>query len=124
MKHFALTALLALAACAGPSAARSAAEARLSYGRLNEDIRVGGMTIRPLTVVEDSRCPAAVACVWGGRVVLRLRVAGMRGDQTISSIAPLTLPGGGVIELASVAPPRTNGRPRIPLPYRFGFRRR
>lgn len=126
MKPMTLLAALALAGCSttGDSAGRPASEAGLAYGGLNQNIRVGRLVVRPLAVVEDSRCPANVVCVWAGRVVLRVRVSGMAGDQTVSSIAPLALPGGRSLELASVAPPRTTGRPDTPAPYRFGFRRR
>jgi hypothetical protein len=48
----------------------------------------------------------------------------MMGDQVISTIAPLALPGGGVLELTHVAPARIAGRPETPAAYRFGFRRR
>ena len=117
---------LALAGCATApgDAAGSPGDAAIAYGGLNQDIRVGGLTVRPLTVTEDSRCPANVVCVWAGRVVLRLRVSGMAGDQVISSMTPLALPGGGALELASVSPARMTGRPGTPAPYRFGFRRR
>jgi hypothetical protein len=37
---------------------------------------VGGLTIRPIEVVEDSRCPAQVRCVWAGRLIVRARMNG------------------------------------------------
>lgn len=124
MKSMIPAAMLALAGCATPGdAGQSGAVATLAYGTLNQNIRVGELVVRPLAVTEDSRCPADVVCVWGGRVLLRLRVSGL-GERTISSIEPLALPGGGALELASVAPPRMTGRPGTPAPYRFGFRRR
>jgi hypothetical protein len=126
MRRTILIAALALAGCAtgpGDAAARAGDDGALAYGGLNQTIRVGGLTVRPLAVTEDSRCPADVACVWAGRVVLRARVSGMAGEQAISSIAPLALPGGGRLELASVAPRRLSARPGTSAPYRFGFRR-
>jgi hypothetical protein len=127
MRRTILIAALALAGCAtgpGDAARRPGAAAAIAYGGLDQNIRVGGLTVRPLAVTEDSRCPTNVVCVWAGRVVLRLRVSGMAGEQVISSIAPLALPGGGALELASVAPARIAGRLGTPAPYRFGFRRR
>lgn len=126
MKRTILIAALALAGCAtgpGDAAAGPGVGGALAHGGLNQNIRVGGLTVRPLAVTEDSRCPADVACVWAGRVVLRARVSGMAGDQSISSIAPLVLPGGGRLELASVAPRRLSARSGASVPYRFGFRR-
>lgn len=37
---------------------------------------VNGLRIRPIEVVEDSRCPAQVQCVWAGRLVVRARMNG------------------------------------------------
>ena len=64
--------VLALAACAtlqppanvGPTAA------------LGQIATVDGVRIRPIELVEDSRCPALVRCVWAGRVVVRARMTG------------------------------------------------
>jgi len=106
-----------------PAPQRPADDPALSYGGLNQDISVGGLTVRPLEVTEDSRCPINVDCVWSGRLVLRARISGMAGEQEISSIAPLALPGGGTLVLESVWPVRVHGAP-MAEPYRFGFRRR
>jgi hypothetical protein len=37
---------------------------------------VDALRIRPIEVVEDSRCPAQVQCVWAGRLVVRARMNG------------------------------------------------
>jgi len=37
---------------------------------------VDALRIRPIAVVEDSRCPAQVQCVWAGRLVVRARMNG------------------------------------------------
>ena len=39
---------------------------------------VGGVKVRPIELLEDSRCPALVRCVWAGRV--RLLVEVVRDD--------------------------------------------
>ncbi len=131
MSRTILIAVLALAGCAAaPGSASDIEPPRrppelpgVAYGEVNEEIRVGNLSVRPLAVVEDSRCPSNVACVWAGRVVLRVSVSGMNGPTTISSIEPLALPGGGTLVLESVWPPRVHGEPPAG-PYRFGFRRR
>jgi len=72
MKPLMLFAALSLAACVsapplantGPSAA------------LNQTAIVNGLRIRPISVIEDSRCPAQVQCVWAGRLVVRARMTG------------------------------------------------
>ena len=54
--------------------------------RLNEEVQIGDLRVKPLAVLEDSRCPVDVACVWAGRVRLRVQVSGM-GEQVIVDIA-------------------------------------
>lgn len=95
-----------------------------AYGGLNETIRLGDLTVRPLEVIEDSRCPVDVDCVWSGRLVLRAEVSGVSGNATISTQEPFALPGGGALVLATVWPYNYHhgGGPREP--YRFGFTRR
>lgn len=47
---------------------------------INQKIFSNGIYITPLEIVEDSRCPAGVSCVWAGR--LRIKVKLERGGQT------------------------------------------
>lgn len=126
MKQTILIAMLALAGCVGAAGGsepprRPPELPGVAYGEIGETIRVGNLTVRPLAVVEDSRCPSNVTCVWAGRVVVRVRISSL-GERTVSSIEPLALPHGGRLELESVWPPRVHGEP-MAGPYRFGFRR-
>ena len=41
---------------------------------LNQKILNGGIYITPLEVLEDSRCPPDVNCVWAGQVTLKVRL--------------------------------------------------
>jgi len=43
---------------------------------LGQVAAVGVVRIRPIKVVEDSRCPALVRCVWEGRLTVRARMSG------------------------------------------------
>ncbi len=106
-----------------PREQRPADQPGHAYGGLNETIRLGDLTIKPLEVIEDSRCPVDVDCVWSGRLVMRAEISGVDGPATLSSIEPFVLPGGGRLVLASVWPEnyRQSSGPRAP--YRFGFRR-
>ena len=69
----AVTALfaLALAGCATTPAVNTGPVAGLGQFASGN-----GLKIRPIAVVEDSRCPAAVRCVWEGRLKVRARMNG------------------------------------------------
>ncbi|PZO55160.1 MAG: hypothetical protein DCF16_03825 [Alphaproteobacteria bacterium] len=91
---------------------------------LNETANLGGgLTVTPLEVLEDSRCPANVDCVWAGQVRLRVNISGAEAE--LISDQPLTTPSGAVV-LAVVRPYPFQEWPEeeLPIPpYRFGFRR-
>lgn len=93
--------------------------------RLNEEVAVGGVRVRPLAILEDSRCPIDVECVHGGNIRVRVAVSGM-GETEMELHRPLAIPGGEPLRLIAVAPPRWHQPPpgvgsnEAP---RFGFRR-
>lgn len=99
----------------------------LVYGRLNEDIRIGRVVVRPLAVIRDSRCPMGwnprrkMFCAWQGDFAVRVRVSGVRGEREITTQTGLALRGGRRLELIDVRPrpPFTDGSPES---HRFGFR--
>jgi len=62
---------LALAGCATIPPAETGPTAGLGQSASGN-----GLTVRPIKVVEDSRCPAAVNCVWAGRLTVRARMNG------------------------------------------------
>lgn len=91
---------------------------------LNEEVRIGDVRVKPLEVLEDSRCPPDVSCVWAGRVRLRLEVGGV-GEQVIGTDQPLNVAGGRRLMLVGVAPinwatPPAGVDPHEPK--RFAFR--
>lgn len=73
----ALPLLLAVAACATTPLpdARAVPLGRSAYA--------DGPVVTPLKVIEDSRCPADVQCVWAGRLIVRTRVAGGAWARTL-----------------------------------------
>jgi len=119
----ALTLLLpavALAACAsipmGDGAGRTAA--------IGETALVGGLRVRPVELLEDSRCPATVQCIWAGRV--RVLVDITRGDgahqqRDLTLGEPQNIDWGWMT-LFRVAPPRKEPGSIDPDSYRFTFR--
>lgn len=103
--------------------AELAAEGVVAVG-LNETADLGGgLTVTPLDVLEDSRCPANVDCVWAGQVRLRANVSG--AEVELNSDQGLSTPN-GIVVLAVVKPYPFQEWPEAELPippYRFGFRR-
>ena len=144
----ALLALFALAACTQPvvtpasvpsSTPELGQQIRADLERLDGELALdgvfvaaigetadlgGGLTVRPIDVTEDSRCPLNVDCVWAGRLVLRADVSGVERDLTLGEA--LETPH-GTLTLAVVTPSPWQDWPTAeigaPPPYRFGFRK-
>src|SRR5688500_731478 len=105
-RAFPLFAALALTACAttpppppplppGPTAA---------LGQLAE---VGGLRLVPIDVIEDSRCPAQVQCVWAGQVRVMAAVERPGGGGAVNTSLTLGEPiavNGGRLTLVTVHP--------------------
>jgi hypothetical protein len=118
MKMLALP--LLLAACAPMPAPGGA----LPEGpaRIGQTVRVGGPTVKPLEVIEDSRCPADVVCVWTGQVRLRAEVGTGSGkrEMVLTSGQPAPVADGQLI--LKLVTPATHSRKAIqPSDYRFTF---
>ncbi|MBM3595373.1 MAG: hypothetical protein FJX31_06230 [Alphaproteobacteria bacterium] len=117
---------LALAACARMhSAPASSAEPgpSLAWAALGERVYVDGPAVTPLEVLEGSRCPADVQCVWAGQVRIRamIHLASDDLERELTSSKPVPVADGS-LELVEVKP-ATHSRAAIaPGDYRFGFR--
>ena len=112
-----LLTLLALASCAtvpqreyanGPTAP------------LNEVATLDGLTVRPLAVIEDSRCPASVQCVWAGRVRISAEVSG-EGTRELTLGEPVAA-SGGTLTLVDVRPGKRTPEAIPQREYQFTFR--
>lgn len=74
---------------------------------------LGGITIRPLAVVEDSRCAIDVQCVWAGRLILAVELGQpgappQRLNLTLGQPLPVA---GGTLTLVGAAPAKSAGAP-------------
>ena len=92
--------------------------------RLNQEVQIGDIRVTPLAVLEDSRCPVDVTCIWAGRVRLRVAVSGA-GESVMEIDRPVTVAGGRRLTLVGVAPlnwahPPAGIDPNAPK--RFAFR--
>lgn len=121
MKLIMLSALpMLLAACALSAGAPPIVEGPARPGQTSA---VGGPKVRPVKLVEDSRCPMNARCVWAGRVVVRAIVITGRGARSMElTLGKPVQVADGRLTLTSVTPDRMAGGPKVRLTdYRFGF---
>lgn len=82
---------------------------------------VNGVRVVPRRVVEDSRCPAGVQCVWAGRLILEVLIGTPgRAEGVYQMILGQAVPlPGGTLTLVAASPPKipTGG----PMPGSFTF---
>lgn len=90
--------------------------------RLGQTAYVDGPKIKPVKVLEDSRCPMNARCVWAGRVRLKVLWVRPSGNQeielTLGEPKPLA---DGALTLTSVRPDKSTDRTIAPKDYRFSF---
>lgn len=95
----------------------------LSYAKLGQTVYVDGPRVTPLSVIEDSRCPKDVVCVWAGRLRISARIdLGSRSETRELTLGQPQQIADGSLELVEAAPYPMRDRPATPAAYRFGFR--
>lgn len=123
MRLAAMAMLALLAGCAAP-AATAAAPAGAVEARLGQTVRLGDLSVRPIAVLEDSRCPSGVQCVWAGRLRIRAAVSGV-GETELMLGQPFALPSGTLTLVAAAPAPSHRPPPGVETgpATRFAFRR-
>lgn len=112
------------AACATyPADAPGNAAPMRTFVPLGQPVAVANdYTVTALKVVEDSRCPTGVQCVWAGRVVVTVRIDGPGWTETTNIVSgERTISHGHDFLLIEVRPAQ---RPQSGVPasdYRFDF---
>lgn len=118
LKIAAPAALLTLPACA------SVAEADVdgSDVKLGQTAMVNGPRVKPVSVLEDSRCPMNARCIWAGRVRLQMVWLRPKGNETfeVTLGEPVQL-ADGKFTLTSVRPETRTDRKIELRDYRFSF---
>ena len=116
-------ATLSLAACAPMDVPSQVSPAGLQYVRIGQTVTIGGPRVTPLALVEDSRCPQGVQCVWAGQVRITARVTTGAGAQVLELTTgkPVRIADGTLV-LAGVLPAKRKNTAPAPGDYRFGFR--
>lgn len=119
-RPMALSASALLAACVTPEA--PVAQPAKTPVALGQSVLVGDVTISPVAIVEDSRCPADARCVWAGRLVVRarLRIADWQDTIDIELGKNYDVHGRG-IALISAKPEKSPVREITAGDYRFKF---
>lgn len=121
-----LFAPLALAACATapapmmpPPPPSSSATATVGFGA---QAMLNGLSITPLELVEDSRCPINARCIWAGRLILRtgFSASGPRETRDFTLGTAQAVPG-GTLTLVAAEPAKLAGAPGNPPANRFTF---
>ena len=107
-------AAFALLGCvpAGTGAADPAPATGASIVRIGEEVRLGGLAVRALRLVEDSRCPLSVQCVHAGtvRLAVRLTEGGRTREAVLRIETPEPVAGGRYLWLVAACPvPREPG---------------
>ena len=117
MKALILVMIIPLAACATVPPTNAGPTAGLGQVAAGN-----GLTIRPIKVIEDSRCPATVRCVWAGRLTVRARMNGPGWTQ----IRDFELGVSQAVDeyrvtLIAAEPQKQTGTEIDPRAYRFTF---
>lgn len=92
---------------------------------INQTADLGnGLRVRPLEVLEDSRCPQNARCVWAGRLRLRVNVEGVGEREITAEETDAVQTPRGSFTLVAISPgPWTDWPQERRPPYRFGFKR-
>ena len=123
---FILAAALSLAACATipdqPPPMRSD-----GFAALGQPTRVGTLVVTPEAVIEDSRCPIDVRCIWAGRLVISAVVKHNGGSEQFRGRLTLGEPlvrGRERLTLVSAEPSKTARASPPPPAMLFEFEAR
>ena len=91
--------------------------------KIGETILVNGVKIKPLEIVEDSRCSKDVTCVWAGTVVLKTEIGNQnrRSQVNLTLNKPLSYESGKEITLIAVSPEKMTPQTINNSDYEFNF---
>ena len=124
MKTLILT-IIMLLGIGGIAAAQTTDTITLKPGQQKTTARAH-LKIKFLNVVEDSRCPTDVNCIWAGNAKIKIRVTGLgSGPKTFELNTSMGPKGdqfdGWAINLESLTPAPKSGKTIRPKDYRARF---
>lgn len=90
--------------------------------RVGETKTIEGLSVTPLKISEDSRCPSGVTCVWEGRVIASIKL----NDGKTTKVGPMilgeTVPFGDYsVTFTKVTPSKTQNKEIKDTDYRLTF---
>lgn len=91
----------------------------IDRARIGQTVVRSGISVMPIAIVEDSRCPAKVACIQAGTVRILADVAGSRTELKLDQPVAVA---GGTVNLIEVHPGLRAETVTYPDEYRLGFR--
>ena len=92
------------------------------FAAIDQPTLVETLVVTPKTILEDSRCPMNVRCVWAGRAVIETRIDGAGWRETVNLTLGETYQTHGTsIALTSVQRERMAGTQLRSTNYRFGY---
>ena len=96
---------------------RSSVSLTVPFG---QSVQLNRLHLRPVEIVEDSRCPRYVTCVWRGRITVKFTVRGGK-PIVLENDKPMAF-GGGNLTLLGASPLSNRGEKIPPQSYRFQLR--
>ncbi len=90
--------------------------------KLDQKISSKEISITPLEVVSDSRCPSDVQCVWAGEISVKvlLEKGSVRSEVTLKPQVPFVFEKNKIL-LTAVTPENNSKEPLTKADYRFTF---
>lgn len=92
------------------------------WAGLGEATQAGSVTVTPVEIVEDSRCPAGAQCVWAGRLVIRTRIEADHSRFVNVTLGEEVRVDDGLLELDRAEPAAAEGVEIADEDYRFHYR--
>lgn len=89
--------------------------------RIGELATFKDVSIKPMALVEDSRCPVGVQCIQAGTVRLKLEVTTATADTSIVSLGQVFTTKGMSITLTAANPAKHPQVETMPSEYQFTF---
>jgi len=91
--------------------------------KINQKVINKGVSITPMQVVSDSRCPSDVTCIWAGEILVKIKLE--KGSET--SIVELkegenASIGGSTVTFVSVLPEKISTQQTQASDYEFTFK--